>query len=192
MGAIASGGIRVLNSKVLNQLSNAEKSLREATAKEEKRAINGLVQPGDVQLSDGFNGDHLAASSRVCESALSFAPEWGWNSHDLAGARSSSFARGHWRAAANAPWILGAPPSPNGTRARFRGRDLRRPKFLGRRFLTNIPRFNQESCHKSGWKFYFPRLLASAFKLACIASFTKVFRSCGRNFRELLREWKAA
>jgi putative phosphoribosyl transferase len=36
MGAIASGGIRVLNSKVLNQLSNAEKSLREATAKEEK------------------------------------------------------------------------------------------------------------------------------------------------------------
>jgi putative phosphoribosyl transferase len=36
MGAIASGGIRVLNSKVLNQLSNAEKSLREATAKEEQ------------------------------------------------------------------------------------------------------------------------------------------------------------
>jgi len=36
MGAIASGGIRVLNSNVLNQLSNAEKSLREATAKEEK------------------------------------------------------------------------------------------------------------------------------------------------------------
>ena len=36
MGAIASGGVRVLNSKVLNRLSNAEKALRKATAKEEK------------------------------------------------------------------------------------------------------------------------------------------------------------
>jgi putative phosphoribosyl transferase len=36
MGAIASGGVRVLNSKVLNQLSNAEETLREATAREEK------------------------------------------------------------------------------------------------------------------------------------------------------------
>ena len=36
MGAIASGGVRVLNSKVLNRLSNAEEALREATAKEEQ------------------------------------------------------------------------------------------------------------------------------------------------------------
>ena len=36
MGAIASGGVRVLNSKVLNRLSNAEKALGKATAKEEK------------------------------------------------------------------------------------------------------------------------------------------------------------
>ena len=36
MGAIASGGVRVLNAKVLNKLSHAEKALREATAKEEQ------------------------------------------------------------------------------------------------------------------------------------------------------------
>ena len=37
MGAIASGGVRVLNSKVLNRLSNAEKAVRKATAKLTRR-----------------------------------------------------------------------------------------------------------------------------------------------------------
>jgi len=45
MGAIASSGIRVLNSNVLNQLSNAEKSLREATAKEEKDVCASTPNP---------------------------------------------------------------------------------------------------------------------------------------------------
>jgi len=44
MGTIASGGVRVLNSKVLNQLSNAEKSLREASAKEERELKRRKVQ----------------------------------------------------------------------------------------------------------------------------------------------------
>ena len=44
MGAIPSGGVRVLNSKVLNQLSNAEKSLREASAKEEQELKRRKVQ----------------------------------------------------------------------------------------------------------------------------------------------------
>ena len=44
MGTIASGGVRVLNSKVLNQLSNAGKSLREASAKEERELKRRKVQ----------------------------------------------------------------------------------------------------------------------------------------------------
>jgi hypothetical protein len=44
MGAIPSGGVRVLNSKVLNQLSNAEKSLREASGKEEQALKRRALQ----------------------------------------------------------------------------------------------------------------------------------------------------
>jgi putative phosphoribosyl transferase len=66
MGAIASGGVRVLNSKVLNRLSDAEKALREATAKEgkelkrrerqyrERREFRSIEGKTVILVDDGF------------------------------------------------------------------------------------------------------------------------------------------
>jgi putative phosphoribosyl transferase len=81
MGAIASGGIRVLNSKVLNQLSNAEKSLREATAKEEKelkrrerqyregREFRPIEGKTVILVDDGLATWREHASRRNCDKA---------------------------------------------------------------------------------------------------------------------------
>ena len=60
MGAIASGGVRVLNSKVLNQLSNAEKSLREASAKEEQELKR---RKGDIGKDASFDRSREKRSS---------------------------------------------------------------------------------------------------------------------------------